>query len=85
MSARLIIDLSIREEDFNRIYITCLGTDNKEEKRLEKKERKKDLIHGIHYQANSCKTVTFLVQLNFNGPNTDGSFTTVISNSFFSP
>ena len=30
---------------FNRIFITDIGTDNKEEKKLEK-ERQRDLIHG---------------------------------------
>ena len=36
---------------FNRIYITDIGTDNKDEKKVEKKEEK-ELIHGIHYHAN---------------------------------
>ena len=34
-----MIDLSISEDDFNRKFITDIGTDNKEEKKLEKKER----------------------------------------------
>ena len=35
---------------FNRKFITDIGTDNKEEKKLEK--RKRDLIDGNHYPAN---------------------------------
>ena len=52
MPARFIIDISISEDDFNRKFITDIGTDNKEKKRLEKRKRERELIHGIHYQAN---------------------------------
>ena len=42
MPARLIIDLSISEDDFsNRIFITDIGIDNKEEKKLEKRKTKR--------------------------------------------
>ena len=41
MPARLIIDLSISEDVFNRIFITDIGTDNKEEKNLEKIKKKR--------------------------------------------
>ena len=46
MPARLIIDLSISEDDFsNRIFITDIGTDNKEKKRLEK-ERERERTYS---------------------------------------
>ena len=44
MLARLIIDLSIREDDFNRKFITDIGTDNKEEKKLEIKKKREILF-----------------------------------------
>ena len=36
-----MIDLSISEDDFNRKFITDIGTDNKEEKKLEKKKKER--------------------------------------------
>ena len=48
MPARLIIDLSISEDDFsNRIFITDIGTDNKEKKRLEKRERERENLFMV--------------------------------------
>ena len=37
---------------FNRIYTTDIGTDIKRRKKLEKKRKKKELIHGIHNRLN---------------------------------
>ena len=47
MPVRLIIDLSISEDIFNRIYITDIGLDNKEEKKLEKKKEKKKILFMV--------------------------------------